>query len=438
MRSIVATQRASKMRGTSLALAIALAMGTVVGVTGFAEPAHAQKKDKKKKAKAQYSKEFLAAYKPIEEGFNVEGADPAATKAQLPGLIAMAQSGDEKFAAGNLTYNVGARSSDQALQLQGMEMMLASGKVAPEQEPQFNFVAYQLSSNAKQPTKARTYLQRAIDLNYTSAQVSAADLQAAMAESYFAEGRHDEGVKVLTTAIARQKEAGLAVEESWYQRGLSVAYNNKVQPAVYDIIAVWLADFPTNSNWRDSVNIARNLNNFESAEMLDLLRLSYRVDALKEKVEYLDYIEAADPRKLPKEVEKVIEHGYATGLVSKDDIYVADSLKTAKSRIASDKAELPALERDARASSASVRTVLAAGDAFLSYGDYVKAEEFYRKGLGMPGAEAMEANTRLGIALTEQGKYDEALTTFGKVNGKREPIARLWAMYVNQKMASGG
>lgn len=440
MRSFVAPLRASKMRGTSFALAVALTMGAAVGVTGFAEPAHAQKKkDKKaKEAKAEYSKEFIEAYKPVEAAFNAEGADITTVKPQLLALVPLAQSDDERFVTGNLVYNAGARTQDQALQLQGMELMLASNKVNPEQLGQFNFVAYQLSSNSKQEAKARTYLQNAIDLNYTNEQITAADLQAAMAESYIAEGRHDEGVRVLTSAIEKRKDAGLPVEESWYKRGLSVAYNNKIQPAVYDIIAVWLADFPTDSNWRDSVNIARNLNDFGSAEMLDLLRLGYRVNAMQNKVEFVDYIDAADPRKLPKEVEMVIEHGYTSGLVSKDDIYVADSLKTAKGRIASDRAELPALERDARASSAGIRTVIAAGDAFLSYGEYAKAEEFYRKGLGMPGAEAAQTNTRLGIALAEQGKYDEALEAFGKVQGKRTPIARLWSTYVNQKMASGG
>ncbi|WFL77097.1 hypothetical protein P7228_14040 [Altererythrobacter arenosus] len=436
MRSFVASQRASKMRGSSFALAVALAMGTAVGVTGFAEPAHAAKKEKK--AKSEYSKEFIAAYKPIEEAFNTEGADLAALKGQFPTLVSLSQSADERFATGNLLYNAGVKTQDQTLQLQGMELMLGSGKVAPEQAGQFNFVAYQLAYAGKQNEKARAYLQKAMDANYANERVSAADLQAAMAETYLSEGRHEEGVRVLTDAIAARKAAGLPVEENWYQRGLSVAYNNKVQPAVYDVIAVWLADYPSEANWRDSVNIARNLNDFQSDEMLDLLRLSYRVNAMKNKVEYIDFIDAADPRKLPKEVEMIIEKGYSSGLVSKDDIYVSDSLKTAKGRIASDRAELPSLERDARASSASLRTVIAAGDAFLSYGEYAKAEEFYRKGLGMPGAAAAQTQTRLGIALTEQGKYDAALEAFGKVDGRRAAIARLWSTYVHQKMGHGG
>lgn len=435
MRSFVANKRVSKTRGAPLALAIALAMGTVVGVTGFAEPAHAAKKKKDKKAAAQYSEEFIAVYKPI-EAMMAEGGDVNAVPAQVPSLVAISQSPDEKMVAGNVIYNAGVKTSKQDLQLQGMELMLASGKVGPESAGQYNFVAYQLANALQQPGKARTYLQAAMDLNYTSERVSAADLQAAMAESYIGEGRFAEGVKVLTSAIDARKAAGLPVEESWYQRGLSIAYKNQVQPQVYDIIALWIADFPSETNWRDSVNIARNLNDFEGSELLDLMRLGYRVNSFQNKQDYILYIEAADPRRLPKEVATIIEQGYASGMVSKDDIYVADSLKTANSRISSDRAELPSLERDARGASANIRTVIAAGDAFLSYGEYAKAEEFYRKGLGMPGAEAAQTQTRLGIALTEQGKYDEALEAFGKVNGKRVAIARLWAAYTNQLKAN--
>ena len=170
--------------------------------------------------------------------------------------------------------------------------------------------------------------------------------------------------------------------------------------------------------------------------MLDLLRLSLRVNALRDKVEFSDYVEAADARRLPKEVKRVIELAYSTGNVSRDDIYLADALKVADSRIAADERDLPALENDAKAASAGLRTVMAAGDTFLSYSQYGKAESFYQKALGMPGVNAAEAQTRLGIAQVEQGKYDEALASFAKVNGKRTPIARLWAAYARQMMGA--
>src|SRR3546814_3200027 len=84
----------------------------------------------------------------------------------------------------------------------------------------------------------------------------------------------------------------------------------------------------------------------------------------------------------------LIQQGYAKGRISKDDIFVADSLRVATGRLAADRADLPALERDARATNAGLRTVVAAGDTFLNYGEMAKAEEYYAKSLGIAGVDA--------------------------------------------------
>src|SRR3546814_7324640 len=174
--------------GSHAAMAIALAMGAAVATTGFAEPAFAQKKkDKREEAKTQYSKECVAAYKPIEEGMNAPAPDYAALRAMLPGVTALAQSPDEIMAAGNVVYNIGARSNDQALQLQGMKLMLSSGKVAPEQVGQFNFIAYQLSTIAEQHAEARNYLQEAMAANFSSPNITPDQLRVKMDESFFAD-----------------------------------------------------------------------------------------------------------------------------------------------------------------------------------------------------------------------------------------------------------
>ncbi|OGS55398.1 MAG: hypothetical protein A3J40_00950, partial [Erythrobacter sp. RIFCSPHIGHO2_12_FULL_63_10] len=392
-------QQFFRKTGSQLVLAIALVTGTAVATTGFAEPAFAQKKkDKKEAVKPQYTKEFVAAYQPVEQGLNAPAPDFAALKAMLPGVTALAVSPDEKMAAGNVVYNIGAKSNDQALQLQGMKLMLASGKVAPEQAGQYNFIAYQLSTIANAHGEARTYLQAAMDANFSSANITPDQLRVNMAESFFSENRFTEGLDYLSRGIAQRKAEGQVVDEQWYRRGLTVAYNNEIQPQVYDFAAMWIGDYPSATNWRDAINIARNLNTFEAGELLDLLRLSFRVGAMQEKFEFIEYIEAADPRRLPKEVETLIQNGYAKGRISKDDIFVADSLRMATSRLAADRADLPALERDARAANAGLRTVVAAGDTFLNYGDAVKAEEFFTKSLGIAGVDTQLVLTRLGIS----------------------------------------
>jgi hypothetical protein len=437
LNKLSSTHRRTAGFARHFALALALASGTaILTVPGFTDEAHAQKKDKKKEeAKAQYSKEFVAAYQPLNTALAAEGSDVNALRPQIDALIPLAVAPDEQLATGGLLYNAGNKLSDRALQLKGMEMMLGSGKLTPEDSARYNFVAYQLANALQQYPKSRGYLQKAIDAGFATETFTTADLEITMAESYFSANEFGPGLDYLDRAIKARKAAGQPVDTQWYRRGITVAYNNKVEPQVYDLVVAWLADYPTVENWRDAINLTRNLNDYEGPEALDMLRLSRRAGVLADKQDYLFYIEAADARRLPKEVKDVIDEAYAKNAVSKDDIFVTDSLATANGRIKADQAELPVLERDANAAGASFRTVFAAGDAFLSYGQYGKAAGFYEKSLGMAGVDRNTALTRLGIAQVGVGDYAAAQASFAKVDGARAPIAKLWNAYAVQQAA---
>lgn len=426
-----------------LALAVTLASGTaLLAVPGFADAAYAQKKKKDDKAaevaKPAYTKEFVAAYQPLDAAIKGPAPDFAALKPQVLALVPLAVSPDERQALGGLLFNTGITAKDQAMQLQGVEMMLASGKLAPADLGRFNVVAFQIASGQNQYDKARGYLQRAIDLNYSTDKVTTSDLQMNLAELFFSEDRNAEGLQYLSDVIAARKAQGQAIDQRWYRRGVSVAYTNQIVPQIYDFVTAWVIDNPAPENWRDAVNLTRNLNNdFEPQVLLDLLRLGKRVDALKEKNDYIYYIEAADARRLPKEVKDVIEQAQAQGAIPKgSDSWVDEQLKIASGRIAADRADLPALERDAKASAATYRTVAAAGDAFLSYGEYAKAAGFYEKSLSLAGADRDLVLTRLGISQTATGDNAAARETFAKVGGVRAPVAKLWSAYAAQQEAA--
>ncbi|MEL7189619.1 MAG: hypothetical protein AAGK17_08725 [Pseudomonadota bacterium] len=432
MTTSIARISSARKPFSGLALAIALATGSAVIATALMPAeAHAQrKKDKKKKDdKPDYTREFVDAYSPVDAALKAEGADATALAPQVMALVPLAVTPDDKNALGGLMFNTGVGAQDRAMQLEGMELMLESGKVAFDRAPRFNFIAYQLANAQGDFGKARNYLQQAINLNFSSENVSSSDMQILMAESFFSAEQNVEGLNFLSTAIESRKNQNLDVPDNWYRRGIQIGYNNQITPQVYDFVLGWIADYPSATNWKDAVNLTRNLNEFENNEILDLFRLSRKVDALNDSADFDYYVEAADARRLPKEVKDVIEAGYASGNVSRDNSYLSEALETANGRIASDRADLPALEADARKSSAQLRTVTAAASAFLSYGEYGKAAELYTKALGMPGVDTAEATMRLGIAQAGQGDFAAAKETFAKVSGNRSPIAKLWGVY---------
>ena len=439
MTNMSSTRRPARI-ARQFALAVALAAGTaVLAVPGFTDAAYAQKKKKGEEATAEatkpvYTPAFVKAYQALDAKINAPGAAIAALKPEIDALVPLAATPDDKLALGGLLFNAGINGKEVPLQLQGAETMLASGKTKPEEVGRYNVVAFQLANELQQYEKARGYLQKAIDLGYSAPNVTIADLQMNMAELFFAEERNLEGLKVLSDAIAAKKAAGQPVDAKLYRRGVTVAYKNEIVPQIYEFVEGWVADYPTPENWRDAVNLTRNLNEFEGPVLLDLLRLGKKVGTLKDKNDYIFYVEAADTRRLPQEVKSVIDDAYATGAIPKgSDSWIEEQYKTASGLVGADKAGLPALERDANAPTAKLRTVMAAGDTFLSYGEYAKAVGFYEKSLTLPDVDRDSSLTRLGIAQIGAGNFEAARATFAQVSGLRAPIARLWAAYAGQQ-----
>lgn len=431
--------------GAKLAMAVALATTTALGVVAIEAPAQAQrnKKDKEQEApKASYSKKFVAAYQPTDELLKAGNADQA--KAQVAGVIAAAETPDDRNAAGGLVLNIGVQTDDPAMQIQGIDMMLASGRSDAAKLGQLNFSAYQLAGQTNNYEAARKYLEAAIAADYsfegtlsdgTKKRFVADDMRAMMAESYFDEENYAGGLTYLQGMIDQRATAGQTIPDTWIRRGLSVAYQNELAPQAIEFARMYAQYYPSETSWSDAISIQRNMIEYDSHATLDLLRLADRTKALRDGRAYVDYIEAADARRLPAEVKRMVDQAVATGKLKASDAFVVEVNQIAAGRVAAEKADQPALERDARAASGTATLATAAGDSYLSSGDAAKAEAMYRIALGKPGVDTARVLTRLGIALADQGKTAEATETFGQVQGDRAAIARLWAVHVQQKAA---
>jgi predicted Zn-dependent protease len=413
---------------STLALAIALATGSALAATALETPAFAQKKEEE--SKPEYSSGFIESYKALETIAGTEPLDYPTLKAGFPGLIAAIENDDDRYAAGSFIYSNAAKQQDQAVALQGMEMMLQSGNVPQANLGQFNFVAGQLAYSLNDYAKARTYLQTAADAGYTDN-----DPLIFVAESYFAEGQPQQGLTYLSELINAKVAAGETVSEEWLRRGLAQAYNNQLASEANKYSSWYVSQYPGADSWGDAVAILLNTGGYENPEILDLLRLGQRVGVLRDDQLYLEYVEAADYRRLPVEVVSIIDEGYAAGKLDRTDPYVIDTRRQAAERAAQDRADIDGLIADANAADASINTVLAAGDTLLGLERPADAETFYAKALNMPGVNTPMVMTRLGIAQFDQGNYAEAEATFNKVEGARKAIANLWAIYATQQAA---
>lgn len=357
----------------------------------------------------------------------------SAEKAQLEAAFAAAGNPDDKFMAGNLALSLGQLAQDNGMQRRGLQAMVESGKTPAADIPRFNFYIGQFSYQMEDYATARAAFQAAISAGFTEN-----DVGALLAEAYMADNQVAQGLNVLKQAIERRKASGDPAPVNWYRRGLGAAYKAQLLDQAADFSMGLVQAYPTNENWAGAITVVREIAKYPAQETLDLMRLMGRTNSYAEERDYVEYIQAADPRRLPGEALKVLQAGLAAGKLRSGDIFVKDAQTTANQRIGADRASLPGLERDARAANATAATVSGAGDAFLSYGEPAKAEEYYKSALGKPGVDTARVLTRLGIAQSDQGKYAEAQQTFARVEGPRKPLAQLWAIYAGQKAAQPG
>lgn len=408
---------------SAVALALSLAGGSLVVTAMTSAPALAQRQQKPNNSKA-----FAQAYQPVAEVVNAEGGDLAAAKAQLPGVIAAIETPDDRFSAGNLVLLVGNKLKDQALQRQGLELMVQSGRADPAQLGQYQYFIGSLAFEAQDWAAARTALQAALAAGYTQD-----NIEGLIVEAYFKEGQNQQGLDYLKGLIAKQQAAGQTVPDAWLLRGLQVAYQSQLGEAANDWSAMLVAHNPTSENWLKALQVVEQINAIDDPQVrLDLLRLMALTDSLSQRGEYVRYIEAADPRIMANEVAKVLDAGMRAGVFTSGDEYYIDVKRVVDQRAAADRADAPKLAGEAR-SAANGRAAQNAGDVYLSLGSYAEAEQMYALALEKGGVDRDQMLTRLGIAQVYQGKYAEARTSFGQVSGARAPVARMWTAYVESR-----
>ena len=407
---------------SSLAFALALVGGTAVGLTAVATPAYA-------KEKAKYTKDFVEAYKPLEDIVN-KAKDTAGLDAGRPLVQPMVDkitNDDERFAGGGLILQLGLKLKDQGLQRQGLILQLDSGQVPPERLAQYNYFVGGMFWQDKDYEGAKKYLTQAFDLGYTGDTIGSL-----IGGSYFNQDQYQQGLAKLMSMEKAREAKGSKLSEDAIRRALQTAYNQNLGDQVADWGAMLVSRYPSADAWNVAVEVVLDTYELSSDQALDLYRLLRLNGALKTTREYVDYINAIDPRRLSNEALPVIQDGIKQGLLKPDDAFVKESLQVASSRAPKDKSEAEEIANEGRTASTGI-AARAAGDNYLALGMPEKAVKMYKIAGQKGGVEADRLQMRTGVAETEAGDYDAATQQFQQVTGKRVPVAKMWLAYIFTK-----
>jgi tetratricopeptide (TPR) repeat protein len=414
-----------------------LALGLALAAAGLAQPALAR--DKKADAADQgapkikltpaVQNNLAAAQTAIKANdfataqTKVEAAKPAIATAQ------------DKFYVGQVEYQLGKAKQDEALQTDGMTLMVDSGQAPPALQQQLLTVQAQTAYNAKNFPLAVQKLQ--------AAQAAGADdpaLVPMLVQSMQNSGQTVQALQALNAAIDANTQAGKPVPSEWYQRGFSIGYQAsskasagdapQIAQLTSDITRKWVAAYPAKGNWHDALVIYSTQYKVPTDVQVDVFRLMRAVGALTSDADYREYAEDVYLR-YPNEAMTVLQEGNSKGIVNltgKND--ATEVLGIVKGKVAADKASLAPGEKSARVA-ANGKSAMGLGDAYAGYGEWAKAADLYKVAIDKGGVDVPTATLRMGWAQAMAGNTAAAKTSFGAVTGIRQPLAQFWLVHLD-------
>ncbi len=409
----------------------ATAMAAVLGCALMTVPAAAQdapKKEKPKKEKKEeaaksggisISKGFAPAAKNMADA--AKAKDPAALQAALTEAQAAATTPDDKYLYAFYQLQLGILNKDQALQGQGLDAMLETGKTPPENVGVYNFYSGNFAYGAKNYPKAIQRLEAAKAAGSTEAA-----LAPMLMDSYLNGGQVDKGWEIAKAGIDASRAAGTKPSEELYVRPAQAFQKANRTNEMLDVLTMRVQDYPTPATWRNTLYIVLQQAAGDKELNLDVLRLMRATNSMTQRPEYLEYSALAVEAGYPGEVVSLIKYGQNNGAIPKTDSHFGSILTSQEPRAKTDAA---AVAEDAakEATKKDPKAARATGDALVGNGEPAKAIPLYEAALAVaPGDSVIQY--RLGVAQALAGQNDAAIASFAKVQGPRQRLAQLWTI----------
>ena len=374
------------------------------------------------------------------------GFDRMAQDAALSAARARAQTASARYAVAHFQFQIGRQRNDLAMQTQGAEAMIESGLATPEEAPGLaSFLAARQLAVGRDAARTDRMIARLVEMqpNNSAALVDYGQYTA----SQLVSARGPASITIRTNAVslfqrafAADRAAGRVSPESWYLRGLAVAYdgtrppvsNASFGPATLAIARDLVAAYPTPANWRDALSAYRELAGDPVLD-LDIRRLMRAAGALAGERDYMEFADALADARLIGEARAVIDEGQQRNMVESARIAPALAARIAPAAVTRDRAALPGLRTRAQAGTGAVAR--AAADNFYAYGQYADAATLYGLALQKGGEDPNLVNLRLGAALAMAGRRPEAEATLRLVTGPRADLAGFWLAWLSRRPA---
>ena len=340
----------------------------------------------------------------------------------------------EDYVVNRMKLSLGSATNNNAIAMPALESVIASGRLAPNEQVDFIQALANMHYNAKDYPKAIEWFKRYQKESPTPEKVSAA-----LTRAYYLGGDYASAKTALLPAIEATEKAGQKPSEEDLRLLASSA--NKVKDDAGYLVALekLVAHYPSDDFWTDLLNrgVARKSGFDAQTNMINVYRLEAAAVKQMAPEEYVDLAELSLRDGFPTEAKKAIDAGYAAGVLGKGaNAKTHSSLRDKANKGAADDAKNIAAGEAGASKAKTGAGLVNLGWAYATMDQGDKGVGFIQQGIAKGGLKnAEEAKLRLGMAQVRAGKKAEAIQTFQTVKGGggAGDLAKYWIVFLQQK-----
>jgi tetratricopeptide (TPR) repeat protein len=290
----------------------------------------------------------------------------------------------------------------------------------------------QINYQLKNYDKAIEFGNRAIKGGFADEQI-----RTIVGQSYYLKGDWKGTLKFENDMADSEIKAGQTPKQETLELILSSCVKLSDNACVNRALERMVTYYPKPDYWYQLLYTERQAVSGNDADTLQVYRLMFEVDVLKNADDYSEMASLAMDAGSPGEARTVLERGFSKNVFTEQRVKDREQrmLDKAKQSSTSDQATLPKLQAEADAASTGAKNV-GVGLAYYGYGQYDKAIDELTKGLSKGGLKSQEqAQLLLGIAQLKGGHKDDAIKTFKSVKGddqNLDRLANLWVLHAKQ------
>ena len=282
----------------------------------------------------------------------------------------------------------------------------------------------------KEYSKAATLAQRYMQQGGTEKSIRTLYVQ-----SLYLTNQFGAAAREISADVEAEEAAGKTPSEEQLQL-LANAYTQTKDALLYGrVMEKLVAYYPKRDYWQSAIYNVVSRPGFSERLQIDLARLKFDVGAMRNADEYLDYAQMALIEGFAAEATKVIDKGYAAGVlgVGQEAARHQRLRQMATKSVAEDKKNIAASDKQ---ESKDGKTAFNDGYNYVLLGQSDKGLAMMQQGLKSGGGfqRVDHAKLQLGYAYHLAGQKDKAIQTFKSVQGTdgAAALARLWVIRLNR------